>query len=263
MHPITVRKRPGEGGDSLELTTEPSYAADIFTRDNPRSVINLLPGDCQAKIFNAASTRPDLFRMAEKPLRKLCKPTPTDERLRLAFWNEYDRAQTLNSDMRIVHIFAGICSKQYFEQYYLSEPVNVAWMLCTPTNYVIALKEMLVRGQDQLRDILEQDVVDEDGKVDVKLGELILKIYTVVENRLKGTTIQRSEIRGEIKSVNLQMTGQLPEASASEAGQAVAKALAVGTLEEIEAKLARVRAAQRKQDREAAEAGVVQVEKNE
>ncbi len=245
------RKRASGSKESSEVGVQETtmYAVDLFDRANPKSVINLLPQITQAKVFSAAHDRPDLFRMPEKELKKASKPTPTECRLRLAFWNEFNIAMSENSTMTMANVFAGICTQQYFDQKFMNEPVCVAWLLCPPANYVIALEEMLSQSQSRLREILELDPVTEHGEINLKLAELQFKIHLAVESRLKGSTVQRAQVISEHRNTNLnvnatvetKVSGELDPARA-EAG--IQKALSGMTLAEIEAKLARVKKAQ-------------------
>lgn len=257
MGQITVRRRTEGAPESKEVLHE----IDLMERANPRSVINLVSDATQAHMFSALKARPDLFRMAEKELRKAVKPTATDSRLRLAFWNEYNLAQETNQAMRMASVYAGVCTRQYFEGYYLSEPRNIAWMLCPPASFIVAMEEMLSRSMDKLSDILDQDVVDEHGKVDVKLGELFLKIHLAIESRLKGAVVTRAEIRGEIKQTNLNLNADMKDArEATLANQAIRKVMQIENVAEIGERLKQLRAAEVKREREAGqEAPVIDV----
>jgi hypothetical protein len=225
------------------------YVVDLFDRTNPKSVINLLPDITQAKVFSAAHDRPDLFRMGEKELKKASKPTPTECRLRLAFWNEFNVAMSENSKMTMANIFAGICTQQFFDQKFMNEPVCVAWLLCPPANYVIALEEMLTQSQSRMREVLDVDPVDEEGNVNMKLAELQLKIHLATESRLKGSNVQRTQLIAEMRTTNTNVNATV-EAKVSgdldpgRAEAAVQKAFSGMSIAEIDAKLARVRKAQ-------------------
>lgn len=236
---------------------EQSFEIDLDGKENPRSVINLAGDLLRSRITESMRLRPDLFRKTEKDLKKDCKPTPTDTRIRLAFWNEYNRVQESGAEkIDTAAIYSGVCTKQLFYYDYLMEPRKVAWMMCPPANYLVALNEMLLQGQNKLREILDAEVVDSKGKVDTKVGELILKIYLAVENRVKGTTITRTEVRGEIKSMNLH--APLPP-GLDQAGVAKAALSAqVGeTMEDIEEQLRKLRALNRKEARNAVTDAVV------
>lgn len=246
MSQVPVRKRAAGGSDSTEVVHE----MDLFVRDNPRSVINLVPAEVQAKIFAAYKARPDLFRMSEKQLRKEVKPTHTDSRIRLSFWNEFNTAQEGGGSMRMSSVHAGVCTRQFFE-WYITQEHCVAWMLCPPSSYIVALEELINRSQNKLSEILDADVVKEDGSIDVKLGELILKIHLASEARLKGAVLERREISGKIvsenKNVNLNATVPVTEEQATKVVNALVKE---GSIEDVNARLEKLRKADAKRERE-------------
>lgn len=179
----------------------------LFETDNERSIVNLVPKAIRTAIEEHLHTNPELFDKDERDLYKWFRkeeriPSPTDNRLRLKFWDEYDRAQAQNlPSMTMINVLSGICSKEYFYGTYLKRPYKVAWLLCPPTGYLNKAEEALEFGLEQLRDILEQNHLTGgyliDGqmvnqKVDLKLGDLKMKIVAMLDNRVKGAVIQRS-----------------------------------------------------------------------
>jgi hypothetical protein len=175
-------------------------ATDIWKRDDERSLINILPTVVSNKLIEGSKGRPDLFGLDERTLFKTLRtekkvPTPTDNRLRLAFWMEYDRAQASNKRMEILPIVAGICMPHYFYNEYLQRPEKVAWLVCPPASYEVVMEEGLQFGIEQLRDILEQPHVSLNSKnqevVNVKLAELKAKIVAMLDVRVKGAPLQR------------------------------------------------------------------------
>lgn len=236
-----VRKRRKGSDESVEAGVRETtmYAVDLFDRTNKKSVINLLPDSLQAKVFAHSRERPDLFKMNEKELRTQTKPTPTECRLRLAFWNEFNEALAGNSSMVMSNIFTGICSQQYFDSRITNEANCMAWLLCPPANYIVALEEMLMQSQMRLREILDEDPVV-DGEVNFKLAELQLKIHQTVENRLRGSTVQRTQLMGEIRTTNMNVNANLA-VTPEQAEHAIAKMVGQESLAEIDEKLASIR----------------------
>lgn len=168
--------------------------------DSDRSILNLVPTKISEKISLAREAKPELFERDERELRKEVLPTPTDNRLRLAFWNEYNRAQSESNAMKMNAVYAGVCSAQYFHDSYLQRPEHVAWLLCPPAAYQTIMEEALMFGIDQLRDILEMSVVAKNGQINVKLGELKAKIVAMLDLRVKGAVMT--------KNVNLNLNAE-------------------------------------------------------
>lgn len=186
------------------MTTDLAPSASISThevsttdRSNPRSAVSLAPTQVGNAIEDAAHERPELFLLDERDLYKKLReenaqPSPTDNRLRLKFWMEYDRVQSLGLNaMGVMNFLSGVCSKEYFYKTYLHKPQKVAWMMCPPTGYLLKAEEALEFGIEQLRDILDQPHVV-NGKVDTKLGELKAKITAMLDTRVKGAPVQRN-----------------------------------------------------------------------
>lgn len=184
---------------SMTPLAEPGAAAPlIWEKEDPRALINLVP-DSLAKVMDqTVFTRPELFDKDERELYKYLRsinagPTPTDNRLRLKFWMEYDRVMSEgHSTLNMQNVVAGVCSRDYFLRLYINSPTRLCWMLTPPAGYAIRTEEALDFGLEQLRDILEQPHVDEKGKVDVKLAETKAKIVAMLDQRVKGAVVQKS-----------------------------------------------------------------------
>lgn len=129
-----------------------------------------------------------------KTLRKEGKtPSPTDNRLRLGFWLEYERAIGAGRNMVMQNVFAGVCTVAYFYREYLASPTRVAWILCPPVEYEVKIKEALDHGIGLLRSYLDIDAAPEGGPTNIKLMELQAKIVSMMDQRLKGGYTQRAE----------------------------------------------------------------------
>lgn len=172
--------------------------SDYEIMEGPRSIVALLSPAVSAQIKKIIEERPELFNRDEHDLLKLLRdmkasPNATDNRLRLSFWNEYERAQTEQLDgMRVSNIHNGICTHQYFLERYLQQPERVAWLLCPPTNYEKALDEALCFGVEQLREILALPLYDAKGKLNTALASLKERIVSRLDERKNGSIVQRS-----------------------------------------------------------------------
>lgn len=200
----------------------------FWDEQNPRSLIRLLPYELATLAKAHASSQPDLFNCDEQELiEKISsdghKPTPTDHRLRLRFWMEFDYAQSMMlPHIDVMRVIAGLCSFEYFTQKYAQSPSRLAWLLCPTTSYLIKTEESLEFGLDQLREFLAQPNRDPlTGLVDTKLGDLKLKITMMLDARVKGAIVQRT--------MNLHAHTGTPKD-----GQALAGKLAQMSMEQLE-----------------------------
>jgi hypothetical protein len=202
---------------------------DAFSRTEPRALINLVPTAVAAAFVEAHQASPDLFGQDERDLflelrRTKRLPSPTDNRMRIAFWMEYDRAQARGSDMNMEMVYGGICSRPFFYQYYLKAAYRIAWLMTPPVEYEKKLLEGLDFGLDLLRSYLEIDANPEGGKPNIKLMELQAKIVSMFDQRMKGGYTQRAET----KSLNLQV---------NTTDKAVAGAIADLSMEQMEKRM--------------------------
>lgn len=208
--------------------------ADPWQRAEEGSLINLVPPNVGEAFVRASERRPDLFGLDEHSLFKILKtekkqPTPTDNRLRIAFWSEYNRSKENLEKFNASHVYAGVCHKSFFYGEYLSRPENVAWMVCPPADYTTVLEEALTFGLEQLRDILSMPHASylDDGSVhslNIKLMDLKAKIVSMIHERVKGSVTQRIEQ----KSMNLNL---------STTDRRVGEAVSTLTMEDIEKRL--------------------------
>jgi hypothetical protein len=182
-----------------------------------------------AALIDAGRRRPELFNSDERTLWKTLKdegklPNATDNRLRLKFWNEYDRAQAEQNRMDMIAVYSGVCSREYFSKRYVQSAEKLAWLMCPPASYEVKMEEALAFGIEQLRDILELPNVGATGKLDVKLMELKAKIVAMMDVRVKGAVVQKVEQ----KNMNLNI---------STSNDQVAKRAMAGSMAELEARL--------------------------
>jgi hypothetical protein len=186
----------------VEETPAPSSTAlqvDHWNRTEPRALINLVPPGVAAHLMTASGSHSDYFGQAERDLYQRLKsdgfqPNATDNRLRLAFWNEYERAQTHQDKMNVDSIIDGVCSRSYFYGRYLTNAAKVAWLSTPPASYKVIAEEALAFGYEQLREILDLPIKNETtGRLDVKLMELKAKIVAMLDVRVKGAVVQKVE----------------------------------------------------------------------
>lgn len=189
----------------------------IWEEDNPRSILNLVSPGARNRMLDARTAAPELFELDEyllyKKLGETQRPTPTDNRIRIKFWMEYDECQLSRRLLDIPRIVAGICSRDYFERSYMSLPQKVAWLLCPPAGYMVKVNEALEFGLEQLRDILQREHVLPTGKVDSRLGELKAKIVMFLDARVKGAIVQKALVAHAMAPVDVghELRAKVPE----------------------------------------------------
>lgn len=213
---------------SVTIPEEDVPSIVIFDKNDPRALINLVPNRVAERIHQAIEQLPELFSLDEIELKKALReneatPNAIDNRVRLKFWMEYDRASTSFDKFKIANVVAGICSLEYFYAGYLRSPTKVAWLMCPPTNYTVKAEEALEFGLEQLRDILALDH-GSGLTANTKLMELKAKIVAMLDQRVKGAVVQ--------KSMNIHAIAGNKHAATAIMGQVQPM-----TMEEIEKKL--------------------------
>lgn len=175
---------------------------DIYSESNPRSVINIVPDSLKTAILAVPKK---YIGQDEKSLRITLKPSQTHSHIRTSFWYEYNHAQETQKKMRISAIAGGVCSKEYFEDYVMKDPQVMAWILCPPTSYEAALRNALEVGTSRLLEILQLPITNPNGSINSNAANVVLKAFMLVDLRMKGSIVQRHEIKGQMQNVNLNM----------------------------------------------------------
>ena len=171
----------------------------VYDKTNPFSAYNLVSDAMRRRIDRARELSPELFDLDEAALlkvltKKKAKPTPTDNRLRMNFWNRYEWAfHHKYSNIQVTWITAGVCANEYFLQNYLARAEKVAWLLTPPASYTIRIQEGLSYALDKMRAILDIDPFDQNGKPNPKVMSLQIKIYDLLEKRALGAIPQKIE----------------------------------------------------------------------
>ena len=148
----------------------------------------------------------DYFLKDERELEKIVKPTPTLNSLRYRLWEEFGAAVDEGRSMKMVNVFRGICSNDYFYQVICKESHLLVWLVTPPRDFENVAHEALMFGLKRLRDILELSETKKDRHGhDVPDKEVIrikLAIVKMLDARLKGAPVQKHEISSKSFSVS-------------------------------------------------------------
>jgi hypothetical protein len=188
---------------------EGSVRIPVKDKSNPQSVINLAPTllgkaiDCiPDELF---SLRPDQLAEKFRLGRKYDKETEVEEKLRFAFWREYDHAVERGLRMNMERICAGVCTVRAFMTI-TQNSFKLAYICTPPDDYTLTMQELLKIGLDQMRDILLLPHIDErTGRPDPRMCEVKMKIIDQVTLRVKGSVASRIETKN--LNVNIESDG--------------------------------------------------------
>lgn len=236
----------------MEENKLPPTATEVLpaTADPESHQKNLLDVVPYAMVQYIEKIPPELFEMTETELEQYCYPKhrrqdtkgtrnapesvyQTDTKLRLAFWNEYERAVTVGRRMQAQFIFGQTIHSQNFYKRVCSDPKRLAWVICPPGDYQARLTNSLNEGIKRLDEIFRMPIAQTtcrchygcvckhpDGltriqcknegiqipcackpscicppKYDSRVADVILKALEKVEMRVKGAVIQKIDER--------------------------------------------------------------------
>lgn len=190
-----------------------------------RNLINLIPSTVRYYFENLPSEYLDMDENGLEKFHPIGKWTTVDKQLRVAFWKEYDRAQTKNSRMVMANIYRDVCSVGYFYNSFMKCKIRVAFLLKRMPSDEIVYEELGSLANDRLRDLLNMDIKDKNGNICPKTAAVLLKAVELTLNRSKGAVLQ------VIHQKNLNMNWNQDIKPALESAP-------VKTLEEIDAEIA-------------------------
>lgn len=184
--------------------------------ENPRSLINLVDGSLKEAILRIPEK---YLQMTERGLKKVLKPKETICRLRLAFWDEFNRSLENATQMKVDRIIRGVCTKEHFYSVVLLDPKMLAWVVTPPLDHMIAQRELLDLATSRLRDIVKAPIVITETKRFPNGTEIVtkkanpavmgqvMKAFELLSDRVYGAVIQRQQ------NVNLNL-GPAPKTEA-------------------------------------------------
>jgi len=184
---------PGISGD------ENTHELSLFDTGNPKAVVNLLP----KKIADAMELiRPNLLSNSLAGAERSKEIGEIESLLRLAFWDEYFVACDRGGKMIMERVYSRVCSKEYFYKYVVPNQTKLAYILHPPKEYTLKMRELLEMGHERIREILQLPL-RQGNRVDAKLISEIVKIVTLLENRVRGAVVHRVELNQKSLNVNV------------------------------------------------------------
>lgn len=209
-------------GRGEESSDEGAFPVEYCSDENPDSVQNVAPVEF-AKMLDYEEVWQLLVKNSEYELQKKVKPSAEQNRLRMAFWREYERAIQVKDKMDPENIYRGIMPKENFYRIVKKEPRVVAWILKQPTNYVNQMEEALNFSMHRVREILEMPLYKNEKRIiakpdgtskemmkrvpNVPMAKLMLDVMKMLDQRVKGAIVQR--VKQEVKTESKSFTANL------------------------------------------------------
>lgn len=179
-------------GAPLKVNEREDFNLEIFNEANPYSIASMLPENTREKVLRNVDR--ELLGMDEFDLRTTVKPTPTCNKLRLAFWFEYDSAVRAGRKIDVKRIHAGICSAEMWNKEYC-KPKRLAWILTPVSSYQASMEEALEFSIAQMRKMLEAPLFKEDGRLDTAAANTIIRVFSILDQRVHGAIVQKIETK--------------------------------------------------------------------
>lgn len=181
------------GGNSAQARATPA-AISRWGADQPDSILEVIPRE----IAELALALPDeLFKVPESVLETQAQVTRQDHRIRIQFWEEYERAHTKAEDMDLNRVVAstGLPAWGIYWTKLQGSQQLLAWLMSPPAGYRLQMKEAHQLGMKRLMDILDLPLTKTDkfGRevADPSVGLLILHAFKLIDQRLHGAVTQK------------------------------------------------------------------------
>lgn len=181
---------------------EGALQGTIYDPENPDSLINIIPDRMKPVLLRIKDKMPRVLYCTESELRTYISPDERDERVRLAFWDEYNHSTHLGKKMSLAAFLHGTMSWEAWVTVYEPSDKKMMWVFCPPVSYATAMRNILHRGTERLMEIMNMPIVDENGKTDSKMIVNILRAFQLVDLRVKGAVAQKLHIQQQSMNVN-------------------------------------------------------------
>lgn len=137
----------------------------------------------------------EVLDLGPEVLEERAKPTLVIRRLRSKLWHEYERVLKENrTKISMTDVCKNICTRQYFYEYVVGEPVMLAWFIHPQTSFDQIAEEALDFGLERIRkEILTAPLYTDKGKFDTGIAAQILTAVKYLDARVKGSPLQRIE----------------------------------------------------------------------
>lgn len=169
-----------------ELETYRETIESIIDEDNPMSICSRMPVTYALKIQKHLTTyTKQLVAWLEHGEDAVSEITITDEKVRLAFWVEYERASGIGAPMEIRRIYTGVCSDVHFLNMFRKID-KVLYMISPPGKYQQNLEACLQKLSTRLYEIARLPLHNSKGEVDTKTLNIILKAYALLDLKVNG-----------------------------------------------------------------------------
>lgn len=171
----------------------------------------------------------EMWFQSERVLEEYAKPDAFVNRIRLAFWNEYEKCHTYGLTIQVQDIARKVATSEAHVWAVFRNKPWLMWVLTPPASYGAFLDEALERGLQRLRSIIDAKV----GEVDPISGRLIITDHKAAELVIKTVAYLDSRKHGGIVEKSLHL-----HAKSGGGGDLTARAIGAMTTQDLDARIA-------------------------
>lgn len=179
-------------GESKRMEITINLREQYLRVEDPASLFSLLPHQLKKRLLDI---NVEYLEKSDEELEALVKPPASLRMLKFRLWDSYNRNLETLEQLSYDEICRGICTPAYLTRAISRNPAVVAWLTTPPRKYELAAEEALMFGLDRIREILAFPLWTSEGKPDTKTAALILNVMKMLDLRVKGSPIQKHEIR--------------------------------------------------------------------
>lgn len=185
--------------ERAELSEETEL--EIFNQENPFSLYSKLPDNMRDRLMEMSKDVVKIdgkefswLELDTEEIKQKVRPSSTLNKLRIAFWVEYDISCRLKKTMNTGRIFGGICAREHFSRL-IAKPKNMAWLIQPISSYQASLEDALLDSVSMLKKILSAPIYKKDGQLDTAAANVMIKIHKELTDRMHGTVVQKMEMK--------------------------------------------------------------------
>lgn len=192
--------------DLVNKASQQVIVADegAYELDNPKSLINLLPGSLQESLQRIKNHF--LSELPPESIRKNIshmKEYKQVNMVRMSFWREYDFAIQSKSKMRMTRIWQDVCftSSEFYNLFKRDE--FAAYIFTRPPKKEARERALLEMCYEQIEGIITADHMNKDGTLNPFIAKIKVDIWDKLNDRVHGGAIKRVSVQSEVKNTNI------------------------------------------------------------
>jgi hypothetical protein len=114
-------------------------------------------------------------------------------KIRLRLWNEYDKTIKSGKNFMMASVYYGIISESSFYNKILKDDLLMTFIYTRPQEITSIQEDILYEGYKQLEQVMLMPIQNPDGSPNVRLIQYKLKIIQMMEDRVNGSVVQRTQ----------------------------------------------------------------------